>query len=63
MESQAAPNVPGAQASAELTNEPIQRSSTVRTSSTLHHNEFDDRFLSRYRQGSYTSLIRYEVTD
>ncbi|OOQ83332.1 MFS multidrug transporter [Penicillium brasilianum] len=49
MESQAAQNMPGAQASAELTNEPIQRSSTVRTSSTLHHNEFDDRFLSRVR--------------
>ncbi|KAJ5354374.1 uncharacterized protein N7496_012807 [Penicillium cataractarum] len=49
MESQVAQDVSRSQVSAEPTNDPIHRSSTMRTISTLHHNEFDDRFLSRVR--------------
>ncbi|KAJ5453936.1 uncharacterized protein N7458_004892 [Penicillium daleae] len=49
MESHIVQDVPRAQDSAEPDNDPIQRSSTVKTTSTLHHNDFDDRFLSRVR--------------
>ncbi|KAF7713082.1 MFS-type transporter [Penicillium ucsense] len=42
-------NEPLAQIPSGLNNEPIHRSSTAQTASTIHHNDFDDGFFSRVR--------------
>ncbi|KAF3391668.1 hypothetical protein F1880_007941 [Penicillium rolfsii] len=49
MENDTTQNVPQAQMPAEPENEPVRRTSTVKSASTLHHNDFDDRFLARVR--------------
>lgn len=62
MDSHTAQDVPRAQIPAESETEPVHRASTVRTTSTLHHNEFDDHFLSRYVELP-GCLIRYRLHD
>ncbi|KAJ5157903.1 uncharacterized protein N7482_009003 [Penicillium canariense] len=49
MEGFIAQGAPRSQPSEERQMKPINRSSTVKTTSNLHHNGFDDRFLSRVR--------------